>query len=114
MDIIYAVYLIPLLIIVVGFFMFKYPPKKINWFIGYRTRKSMENEKVWKEANKYCGNIWIKLGIVMLLLSFILTLLIHFYSIILTETMLSIIVLSQVAVLLISCIIIEKNIRKKS
>lgn len=113
MDTIYVVYLIPLLIMVVGFFMFKYPPKKINWFVGYRTRKSMQNEKVWKESNKYCGKVWIKLGIVMLLLSFILILVLHLYNVILTETILAVIVLSQVAVLVIFCGIIEKNIRKK-
>jgi uncharacterized membrane protein len=31
----------------------KFPPKKINWFYGYRTRRSMANEEVWKVANTY-------------------------------------------------------------
>ena len=47
----YTVFLIPILIVVVGFLLFKFPPSKPNWFIGYRTNKSMKDEKAWKEAN---------------------------------------------------------------
>ena len=31
----------------------KNPPKKINWLYGYRTKRSMANEKVWRAANDY-------------------------------------------------------------
>ena len=67
---IYTIYIIPTLIIIVGFLMYKYPPKKPNWFIGYRTRNSMKDKDVWEIANRYCGNVWMKLGSIMLVISF--------------------------------------------
>ena len=30
----------------------KYPPKKINNFYGFRTRRTMANQDIWDEANK--------------------------------------------------------------
>tara|TARA_B100000508_G_C11400288_1_gene247933 strand:- start:298 stop:651 length:354 start_codon:yes stop_codon:yes gene_type:complete len=38
----------------------KNPPKKINWWYGYRTRRSMANEKVWKSANTYSSVFMVK------------------------------------------------------
>lgn len=49
--------LIPLLLIVGGWVMWKLTPKKINGFSGYRTSRSMKNEKTWKFANEYCGRL---------------------------------------------------------
>eukprot|EP01054_Gregarina_sp_Poly1_P002073 Gregarina_sp_Poly_1__2072@NODE_1546_length_3868_cov_114_096290_g436_i2_p4_GENE_NODE_1546_length_3868_cov_114_096290_g436_i2NODE_1546_length_3868_cov_114_096290_g436_i2_p4_ORF_typecomplete_len130_score8_78SdpI/PF13630_6/2_1e03SdpI/PF13630_6/3_3e16DUF4405/PF14358_6/0_032_NODE_1546_length_3868_cov_114_096290_g436_i223892778 len=37
-------------------------PKHINWYIGYRTNRSMKNLETWKFAHKYCGNILIIAG----------------------------------------------------
>lgn len=39
----------------------KYPPKKINWYYGYRTSRSMKNETVWKAANSYSSSQMVKL-----------------------------------------------------
>lgn len=36
--------LIPAVMIVAGFLMWKHPPKKINGFYGYRTTRSMKNQ----------------------------------------------------------------------
>ena len=48
-NMVHTIFIIPLLITFVGFLMYKNPPKKINWFLGYRTIKSMKNEKIWKK-----------------------------------------------------------------
>ena len=39
----FEVFMIPVLMIIAGCLMSKYPPKKVNWFVGYRTRKSMKD-----------------------------------------------------------------------
>ena len=47
--------LLPIVMIIGGVMMWKYPPKNINDFIGYRTYRSMKNMDTWIFANNYCG-----------------------------------------------------------
>ena len=35
-----------------AFYYLKRPPKKINHFYGYRTRRSMANQEIWDFANR--------------------------------------------------------------
>ncbi|NKI28170.1 SdpI family protein [Arenibacter sp. 6A1] len=35
-----------------GMIFKKNPPKKINWWYGYRTKRSMENQEKWDYAQK--------------------------------------------------------------
>lgn len=109
---IYTIYIIPVLIIIVGFLMYKYPPKKPNWVVGYRTRNSMKDKDVWGIANRYCGNVWIKLGSIMLVLSFLLHALEWFRKIMFSEIFLSIIIICQVVLLVLTIVIVEGKIKK--
>ncbi|HRP90901.1 MAG TPA: SdpI family protein [Edaphocola sp.] len=56
-----------LILMVVGLIMFKFPPKNINSFYGYRTTNSMKNQKRWDFAQKYSAKEMIKLGIVLMM-----------------------------------------------
>lgn len=50
---------------VVLFFGYRFknnPPKEINRFHGYRTRRSMKNMDTWIFAHHFCGGLWSKLG----------------------------------------------------
>jgi len=109
---IYAIFIIPLLVMMTGFLMYKYPPQKVNWFIGYRTRKSMNNENVWKMANEYCGKLWIKIGLIMLAIALLLCVLTYFEIVIFTETLLMVIVFCEVGLLLLSGLMVENKIKK--
>jgi len=51
-----------LIFIFVGLILSKFPPKKINWLYGYRTKSSMKDQKRWDFAQKYAANELIKLG----------------------------------------------------
>lgn len=108
----FVIFMIPVLMMIAGCLMNKYPPKKVNWFVGYRTRKSMKDEKVWKIANQYCGKLWIKIGLIMLIISVLLFALICFKTIMLSETILVIIVLCQIIPLLLSGAMVENKIKK--
>ena len=55
---------------VAGVITLFFPPKKINYLYGYRTKRSMKSLEHWKFAQKYATVIMIKLGIFMMLLSF--------------------------------------------
>ena len=93
--------------------MFKYPPKKINWVIGYRTRKSMKNEEDWKFANQYCGRIWIITGLIMLAVTLIIFGIFYSNIINYTENMLAIITLIQVAIIILPIFLVENKLKNK-
>lgn len=59
--------LVPLLMVVFGRIMYKHAPKSINGIYGYRTSMSMKNEDTWKFAHDYCGRLWYKIGLIMLI-----------------------------------------------
>ena len=108
---IYTIFIIPIMIIVIGYLMNQYPPKKPNWFVGYRTRKSMKNDDVWKVANKYCGEIWIKMGLLMLIIAIILYILVRFEVFNFTENLLIIVTISEVIILVQTIFIVENKIK---
>lgn len=58
-----ALTIIPLIVVPIifltGLILKIFPPKKINYFYGYRTSRSMKNEHNWKIANAYSANIII-------------------------------------------------------
>lgn len=64
--------LIPLLMVISGYLMYKHPPKEINGLYGYRTSRSMKNKDTWKFAHDYCGRIWVKAGMILLVPSTII------------------------------------------
>lgn len=105
---IYTIFIVPVIIIVTGYLMYKYPPKKINPFIGYRTKKSMSNELAWKKANQYCGKLWIYLGALMTIISLILSCL---KIITLTENIIVIITFIQIGIILIFIPVVENKIK---
>ena len=108
---IYTIFIIPVMIIVIGYLMNKYPPKKPNYLIGYRTRKSMQNNEVWKIANQYCGVLWIKLGILMLIITSIIFVLVSLNIINFTENLLIIVTVSEVIILVQTIFIVENKIK---
>ncbi len=61
--------IIPLVMLIAGRIMWKYCPKDINYIFGYRTTRSMKNIDTWKFAHDYCGRLWWKLGLIMLISS---------------------------------------------
>lgn len=69
--------LIGAIFLLAGFIQKKYPPKKINNLYGYRTPASMKSQERWDEANRFAAIYFIKLGGILLIVGFLLTLLIY-------------------------------------
>ena len=61
--------LMPALMIILGARFQRRPPKSINAFFGYRTRRSMLNRDTWAYAHRFFGRIWLILGLILLPLS---------------------------------------------
>ncbi|HAX14855.1 MAG TPA: hypothetical protein DIV44_14900 [Leeuwenhoekiella sp.] len=58
-----------LVFVVVGVLMYRFPPKKINHFYGYRTSKSMKSQDRWDFAQKFSSVKMIKAGVALLILA---------------------------------------------
>ena len=56
---------------IVGYILWKFPPKKINWFYGYRTTNSMKNQERWDFAQPYAGKELSRQGVLMVLIGLI-------------------------------------------
>lgn len=54
-----------------GKYFIKGGPKDVNGVFGYRTSRSMRNKETWEFAHRYCGRLWLVLGIIMLIVSII-------------------------------------------
>ena len=64
--------IIPIIMLVAGRMMWKHCPKHINRVIGYRTARSMKNMDTWKFAHEYCGQLWWRIGFIMIVLSVVI------------------------------------------
>ena len=49
--------------LILAFILYKFPPKKINYIYGYRSKRSMKNDETWKAANTYAGLLMLRLCI---------------------------------------------------
>ena len=59
--------LIPAIMIIAGWMMWKHCPAEINWVYGYRTARSMKNMDTWRFAHEHCGRLWWRLGWILLI-----------------------------------------------
>lgn len=58
--------IIPLTMVGGGLLFVKNPPKTINSFYGYRTRRSSQSKDAWIFAHHYCGRLWFWVGCLLL------------------------------------------------
>ena len=104
--------LIPIVMLICGFFMYKYPPKKINHIIGYRTSMSRKNMDTWKFAHDYCGRLWIKLGLLLLIMTIIIQIPFAHSSEDIIGYMTVFVEVTQLVVLLGSIVFVERALKK--
>ncbi|MFI3175085.1 MAG: SdpI family protein [Bacillota bacterium] len=50
--------ILPILMIAIGILIRKVPPKTVNKFYGYRTKRSMRDEKSWLVAHRFYA-VWV-------------------------------------------------------
>lgn len=53
------------LMIIAGILIKLFPPEFINSVYGYRTRRSMSDQRLWDEANRYSASLMILSGLVI-------------------------------------------------
>lgn len=66
--------LIPIIMFGFGKYFEKHAPKEINGIFGYRTPMSMKNKDTWQFAHNYCGTLWKRIGLLLLVITSIVSL----------------------------------------
>lgn len=72
---------VPIIMIIIGAAFKNGNPKNINALSGFRTADSMKSEAAWRFANKYCGTLWFKAGLIVLPVNIIIMFLIRYAGI---------------------------------
>ena len=67
----FVVLLMPLTMVGFDLVFMKNPPKRINDFYGYRTKRSMRNQDTWIFAHHFFGKLWLVCGLVCVPLSLV-------------------------------------------
>lgn len=104
--------LIPIIMIIAGKAFTKNAPKNINPIYGYRTEMSMKNRDTWEFAHNYCGRLWLRLGIILLVISTIPMLCVIGKNTDTVGTVGSVICILDVLVLITSIFPTEKALKK--
>lgn len=115
MIIIYILCLMPVPFIMIGagWFIKKYPPSVINNAYGYRTKRAMKSLPAWKFAQENCGRILIKTGKLMILPSAAICAVCCYAPRIAKAGILAVVPILQTAVVLLSIIPMEKQLKAK-
>ena len=68
---IFGFFAIPAVLLLGGYLMANHPTQRSNALCGYRTERSLQSEESWYFAQNYCGQLWLKVGGVLLIPSFL-------------------------------------------
>lgn len=104
--------IIPVIILFFGVKFRKHGPKNINGMYGYRTSMSMKNKETWEFAHQYCGRLWIKLGLIMLIISISFSVLAFLFDDGVQGIIEVILVTIQTVALIVSIFPVEKELKK--
>lgn len=69
-ELFFMPFLIGAIFIPVAAIMYLYPPGKINYLYGYRTKSSMQSQERWDFAQKFSSIQMIKCGAILVVMSF--------------------------------------------
>lgn len=105
--------LIPIIMIIAGNSMRLGKFKTINSIVGYRTRRSMKNQQTWDYAQRECGRLWMRWGVLMLVPTAVIMLLLLGKEVPTIGTVGGIVTVLQMLPPLLSIAIVEKKLREK-
>ncbi len=58
--------LVGVIFVIAAVVVYIFPPKKINYFYGYRTASSMKSQEAWDFSQRYSAVIMFRLGLILL------------------------------------------------
>lgn len=63
----YVTIILGSIFVIIGLIMYYFPPKKINYLYGYRTKNSMKNLERWTFAQRHSAKLMMWCGVVLLI-----------------------------------------------
>lgn len=105
--------IIPIIMIIFGIISMRDIPKNINTFAGYRTERAMKNIDTWRFANRYCGILWKKIGIVLFIVSLVCTCIGFLFPIEVDGILSLTLVVIQISIIVFSIYLVEKELKNK-
>lgn len=109
------IFICPVIFLMIGVIFSKFPPRKINCFYGYRTKRSMISQNNWDYSQKALGAIFIKISSIFLLVNIVLLYPYYIYRAkinLLLIVSLIVMVIQSIGTI-ISVFSIEKDLKKK-
>ena len=58
-----SLFLIPAIFLIIGVIFYFKPPRRINYFVGYRTASSMSSQEAWEYAQKLTAKGFLILSV---------------------------------------------------
>lgn len=104
--------MIPAVMLIAGYMMKNKPPKEINNVVGYRTPMSKKNMDTWIFAHQCCGRLWVKGGMIMLIIAVIVQIPLFFLPVFVSGIAVSIVLTAELVVLLLTVRSVEKELKK--
>ena len=104
--------IIPIVMLIIGVVFQTNPPRRMNSIYGYRTKRSLKDEKSWLFAQNYLGKTWFKMSLVLSPVTILLMLMVYQKLIDTIAYMTLFIVAIQVFVLLSAIFMTEKALIK--
>ena len=102
--------IVPIISIVIGVLFVKFPPKSMNYVIGYRTRRAMKNQETWEFANRYFGKLFLITAVLLLFLSLLAYSLMRQFELM---DQVNNLILVQIIVLFVPIFITEKALKQR-
>jgi len=65
--------IVGVVLLITGFILYRFPPKHINKWYGYRMPSAQKDQKTWDEANRYSALYMVKSGLVVLVAGLLVT-----------------------------------------
>lgn len=64
--------IVPIVMMVLGLFLWKLTPKRESQIYAYRTKMSLINDDTWYTANKMAGKAWFFAGVITLVVTLLI------------------------------------------
>lgn len=103
--------LVPSVMVCVGYAMEKNPPTEQNRCLAYRTHRSRLSRLTWEFAQVYCGRVWFRMGLVLLVPSLLLGLTFLWLNVKWSALISIILLVIQIAALLASSLPVERELK---
>lgn len=105
--------LIPALMIALGARFRRRAPKKINYFFGFRTRRSMASREAWDFAHHQLGKLWVPVGWATLILSAAVMLRARTWGVGAVSALGTGVTLAQLPALILPALLTERRLRRR-